>query len=167
MIRSSLSRFLRFTSSILIVFFNSVCVCHKEDTFHTLCEMSSREKNQYWLPNVDINKKVIIQEIQFYLGPESTVRPYTRDGEEGYLITTPGECLTDEQIDDICRKSKEVWERQAAARSKKESDKQLKRPLHKPVVVSRGSRSESSRHHRHSDDRRRSGDSRHGESSRR
>lgn len=40
--------------------------------------MSSAEKNQYFITNVDINKKVITQEIQYYLGPESTVRPYTR-----------------------------------------------------------------------------------------
>ncbi|KAE8453001.1 hypothetical protein EG329_012188 [Mollisiaceae sp. DMI_Dod_QoI] len=116
--------------------------------------MSSGEKNRYWIPNLDINKKVITQEIQYYLGPESTVRPYTREGEDGFLITTPGECLTDEQIDDICRKSKEVWEKQAAARSKKDSEKQLKRPLHQPIVVSRGSRtSDPSRHRRHSDER--------------
>lgn len=74
----------------------------------------SFEKNRYWIPNLDINKKVITQEIQYYLGPESTVRPYTREvlpntflmcqatvlritlqGEDGFLITTPGECLTD------------------------------------------------------------------------
>ena len=79
--------------------------------------------------------------------------------------------LLKEQIDDICRKSKEVWEKQAAARSKKESDKKLKRPLHQPVVVSRGSKSGSSRHHHSSEERgegsrRHSGESRHGESSR-
>ncbi|KUJ11971.1 uncharacterized protein LY89DRAFT_541006, partial [Mollisia scopiformis] len=108
----------------------------------------SGEKNRYWIPNLDINKKVITQEIQYYLGPESTVRPYTREGEDGFLITTPGECLTDEQIDDICRKSKEVWEKQAAARSKKDADKPLKRPLHQPIVVSRASRTDSTRHRR-------------------
>jgi len=135
--------------------------------------MPSEERNRYWIPNLEINKKVITQEIQYFLGPEATVRPYTREGEDGFLITTPGECLTDEQIDDICRKSREVWEKQAAARSKKESDKQLKRPLHQPVVVSRGSASESSRHRRRSDEsrgegpRRRSGESRRGEGSKR
>ena len=41
--------------------------------------MASVEKNRYWIPNLDINKKVITQEIQYYLGPESTVRPYTRE----------------------------------------------------------------------------------------
>ena len=41
--------------------------------------MSSTEKNRYWIPNLEINKKVITQEIQYYLGPEATVRPYTRE----------------------------------------------------------------------------------------
>jgi len=41
--------------------------------------MSSSEKNRYWIPHVDINKKVITAEIQYYLGPESTVRAYTQD----------------------------------------------------------------------------------------
>lgn len=41
--------------------------------------MASVDKNRYWIPNLDINKKVITQEIQYYLGPESTVRPYTRE----------------------------------------------------------------------------------------
>jgi hypothetical protein len=74
--------------------------------------MASVEKNQFWIPNFDINKKVITQEIQYYLGPEATVRPYTHSvggldfpphqscwldfkGEDGFLITTLGECLTD------------------------------------------------------------------------
>ncbi|KAF8862443.1 hypothetical protein BDZ45DRAFT_202815 [Acephala macrosclerotiorum] len=115
--------------------------------------MASREKNQYWIPNLDISKKVITQELQYYLGPEATVRPFTLEGEDGFLITTPGECLTDEQIDDICIKSKEIWEKQAAARSKKDSDRQLKRPLHRPVVLNRGSRVSDSRYRRHSDER--------------
>ncbi|KAH8653950.1 hypothetical protein BGZ60DRAFT_496306 [Tricladium varicosporioides] len=97
------------------------------------------EKNSYWIPNLDIHKKVITQELQFYLGPESSVRPYTREGSDGFLITTPGDCLTDEQIDDICRKSKEHWEKQAA-QYKTDSGKQLKRPLHRPVVVSRSNK---------------------------
>ncbi|KAH9204854.1 hypothetical protein DL95DRAFT_398201 [Leptodontidium sp. 2 PMI_412] len=113
----------------------------------------SGEKNRYWIPNLDINKKVITREIQYYLGPESTVRPYTREGEDGFLITTPGECLTDEQIDDICRKSKEAWERQVAARAKTNSGKQLKRPLHQPVAVCRGDTSVSSKRRRRGNDR--------------
>ncbi|KAI0528175.1 hypothetical protein F5B22DRAFT_641149 [Xylaria bambusicola] len=101
--------------------------------------MSSVSMNRYWIPHLDINKKVITQELQCYLGPEATVRPYTRQGEDGFLITTPGACLTDEQIDDICLKSKEMWERQAAAKTQQNLEKPLKRPLHQPILISKGS----------------------------
>ncbi|PQE09224.1 transcription factor protein [Rutstroemia sp. NJR-2017a WRK4] len=112
----------------------------------------SFQLNRYWITNRDINKKVITTEIQYYLGPESTVRAYTLEGEDGYLISTPGECLTDEQIDDICVKSKELWDKQVAQRVKKEPGKKLKRPLHQPVVISRAPKSHSQRSNR-SDDR--------------
>ncbi|KAK0719721.1 hypothetical protein B0H67DRAFT_454711, partial [Lasiosphaeris hirsuta] len=109
---------------------------------------SSSSMNKYWIPHLDIHKKVITQELQYYLGPDATVRPFTREGEDGFLITTPGPCLTDEQIDDICVKSKEMWERQAAARASSKSDKPLKRPLHQPVVISKAGSSDSSRRRR-------------------
>ena len=79
--------------------------------------------NKYWIPHQDIHKKVITAELQYYLGPDATVRPFTKDvrpaslsqsrppavqfahwgvvfflarqGEDGYLITTPGPCLSD------------------------------------------------------------------------
>ncbi|KAM3081171.1 hypothetical protein ACMFMG_005127 [Clarireedia jacksonii] len=111
----------------------------------------SSQLNRYWITNRDINKRVITTEIQYYLGPESTVRAYTFEGEDGYLISTPGECLTDEQIDDICVKSKELWDKQVAQRAKKQSGKELKRPLHQPVVISRASKSRSPRSHRSDD----------------
>lgn len=57
--------------------------------------MAYDRMNKYWLPNMEINKKVITQELPYYLGPEAHVRPYTKDGEDGFLITTPGPCLTD------------------------------------------------------------------------
>src|SRR5579871_6848618 len=43
-----------------------------------------------------------------------------------------------EQIDDICVKSKDLWEKQAAARAPRNSDKPLKRPLHQPILISAG-----------------------------
>jgi len=98
----------------------------------------SSNKNKYWVAIPDISRKVIVSEIQYYLGPEATVRAYALEGEDGFLITTPGDCLTDEQIDDICRKSRDVWEKQAAARSSRkgsESPKTLKRPLNQPVLI--------------------------------
>lgn len=71
--------------------------------------------------------------------------------------------LPQEQIDDICRKSKELWEKQAAARSKKDAEKAekgekpLKRPLHQPVLVSRGTafQSDGGRRGQRSNERRR------------
>jgi len=112
--------------------------------------MSYNEVIRYWIPSFEINKKVITQELQYYLGSEATIRPNTREGQDGYLISTPGACLTDEQIDDICQKSREVWEKQAAARTKNGSNQELKRPLHQPIVISSGSspRGETSRSHR-------------------
>lgn len=35
--------------------------------------------NKYWIPHLDIHKKVITAELQYYLGPEATVRPFTKD----------------------------------------------------------------------------------------
>ncbi|KAK4177694.1 hypothetical protein QBC36DRAFT_386481 [Triangularia setosa] len=119
----------------------------------------SASMNRYWIPNLDIHKKVITQELQYYLGPDASVRPFTREGEDGFLITTPGPCLSDEQIDDICVKSKQLWEKQAAARAAGSSSKSLKRPLHTPVSLGKaGGTSESSSRRRkprsHRDDRR-------------
>lgn len=79
--------------------------------------MSSSEasKKTYWIPNIDIHRKVIVAEIRYYLGPEASVRTYQNEvrclwprkdiyglltmmksqGEDGFLITTPGPCLSD------------------------------------------------------------------------
>ncbi len=40
---------------------------------------SAPSMNKYWIPHQDIHKKVITAEIQYHLGPEATVRPYTKD----------------------------------------------------------------------------------------
>ncbi|KAI9730651.1 MAG: hypothetical protein M1818_008133 [Claussenomyces sp. TS43310] len=139
----------------------------------TFCD----KMNRYWLPNLEINKKVITQELQFYLGPDAQTLIYEEchadpeKGEDGFLITTPGPyassklmCNPKEQIDDICEKSREVWKKQAEARSRQESDKAiksdkpLKRPLNQPILVSRGlPSSDSSFRSRERDDRRRGG----------
>ncbi|KAL1840206.1 hypothetical protein VTJ49DRAFT_689 [Mycothermus thermophilus] len=112
--------------------------------------------NRYWIPHLDIHKKVITREIQYYLGPEATVRSFTREGEDGFLITTPGPCLSDEQIDDICVKSREMWEKQAAARAAagNTTGKVLKRPLHQPVVMSKAGEGDSMKRRRQNRSRR-------------
>lgn len=35
--------------------------------------------NKYWIPRLDIHKKIITEELPYLLGPEATVRPYTND----------------------------------------------------------------------------------------
>lgn len=40
---------------------------------------SSSEMNRYWIPRLDIHKKIITQELPYYLGPDATVRPYTNE----------------------------------------------------------------------------------------
>ncbi|KAF7559565.1 hypothetical protein G7046_g4586 [Stylonectria norvegica] len=39
--------------------------------------MASSSLNKYWIPHLDIHKKIITQELQCFLGPQATVRPYT------------------------------------------------------------------------------------------
>ncbi|KAG9251286.1 uncharacterized protein F5Z01DRAFT_290207 [Emericellopsis atlantica] len=97
---------------------------------------SSTSMNRYWIPSWGIHKKVITQELPYYLGPQATVRLYTYEGEDGYLITTLGNCLSDEQIDDLCRKSVDYWDRKEAARSQQDPERGLKRPAHQPVPIS-------------------------------
>lgn len=54
------------------------------------CPRPQGEMNRYWIPNFDIDKRVITQEIQYYLGPGSAVRPYTREvSTYGDLGNTP------------------------------------------------------------------------------
>ena len=48
-----------------------LCVAHKKSN------MPVSGMNEYWIPNYGINKKVITKEIQCYLGPSATVRPYS------------------------------------------------------------------------------------------
>lgn len=47
--------------------------------FPALAMSSTSSMNKYWIPHLDIHKKVITQELQYYLGPEATVRSFTRD----------------------------------------------------------------------------------------
>ncbi|CAN8105932.1 unnamed protein product [Discula destructiva] len=105
---------------------------------------SSSPKNKFWLPSQGIHRSVITEQLPYYLGPEATVRPYTRKGSDGFLITTPGPCLSDEQINDICEKSGERWEREAMERGTLAQN--AKRPYHQPVIVAAAS--ETTQHRR-------------------
>ncbi|KAL2835628.1 hypothetical protein BJY01DRAFT_238714 [Aspergillus pseudoustus] len=68
---------------------------------------------QYWLPGYGLSRQIVLGQIQFFLGPSATVRPYTYQGREGYLIV--GVPLTREQINDLAIMSRE-YERQETLR---------------------------------------------------
>ncbi|PLB52872.1 hypothetical protein P170DRAFT_434598 [Aspergillus steynii IBT 23096] len=68
---------------------------------------------QYWLPGYGLSRHIVLGHIQYFLGPSASVRPYTYQGREGYLIV--GVPLTREQIDDLAVMSRE-YERQESLR---------------------------------------------------
>ncbi|KAJ5793617.1 hypothetical protein N7457_000216 [Penicillium paradoxum] len=68
---------------------------------------------QYWLPGYGLSRHIVLGQIQYFLGPSATVRPYTYQAREGYLIN--GVPLTREQIDDLMVMSRE-YEKQEATR---------------------------------------------------
>ncbi|KAJ5494118.1 hypothetical protein N7463_010205 [Penicillium fimorum] len=68
---------------------------------------------QYWLPGYGLSRHIVLGHIHYFLGPSATVRPYSYQGREGYLIN--GVPLTREQIDDLAVMSRE-YEKQEATR---------------------------------------------------
>jgi len=50
--------------------------------------------NKYWISGQGIHKKVIVTELQYYLGPEAIVRPYTREVPILYNREIVSLCLT-------------------------------------------------------------------------
>ncbi|KIX00749.1 uncharacterized protein Z518_09814 [Rhinocladiella mackenziei CBS 650.93] len=68
---------------------------------------------EYWLPGYGLSRHIVLRQLQYFLGPSATVRPYSYQGREGYLIN--GTPLTKEQIEDLRRQSRE-YERQQTIR---------------------------------------------------
>ncbi|EHY58596.1 hypothetical protein ABEF95_003951 [Exophiala dermatitidis] len=68
---------------------------------------------EYWLPGYGLSRHIVLRQLQYFLGPSATVRPYSYHGREGYLIN--GTPLTKEQIEDLRRQSRE-YERQQTIR---------------------------------------------------
>ncbi|CEJ56436.1 hypothetical protein PMG11_02643 [Penicillium brasilianum] len=73
---------------------------------------------QYWLPGYGLSRHIVLGHIHYFLGPTASVRPYSYQGREGYLIT--GMPLTRDQIDDLAAMSRE-YEKQEALRMTNQS----------------------------------------------
>ncbi|RAK76205.1 uncharacterized protein BO72DRAFT_431150 [Aspergillus fijiensis CBS 313.89] len=80
--------------------------------------MPPPETQNYWLPGYGLSRSIVLSQIQYFLGPAATARPYSYQGRDGYLIT--GVPLTRDQIDDLAAMSRE-YERQESLRMAGES----------------------------------------------
>ncbi|OCT52989.1 hypothetical protein CLCR_10946 [Cladophialophora carrionii] len=69
--------------------------------------------NDYWISGYGLSRHIVLRQLQYFLGPGATVRPYSYHGREGFLINGPQ--LTKEQIEDLKRQS-EQYERQQTMR---------------------------------------------------
>ena len=57
--------------------------------------IAGNELEQYFLPGWGISRNILFSHIHFFLGPHASVRPYSYQGREGYLVITPGPPLTE------------------------------------------------------------------------
>ncbi|KAL8833392.1 MAG: hypothetical protein Q9170_004302 [Blastenia crenularia] len=80
-----------------------------------MSSMPSCVYKQYFLPGWGISRNIIFSHIHYFLGPDASVRPYSYQGREGYLVLTPGPPLTESQIEDLQNLSRQ-FEQQAAER---------------------------------------------------
>ena len=48
----------------------------------------------YFVPGYMISRQVMLNNLNNFLGPRATVRPFTYQGREGYLINSPSGPLT-------------------------------------------------------------------------
>ncbi|KAL2053762.1 hypothetical protein ABVK25_006067 [Lepraria finkii] len=69
----------------------------------------------YFVPGYRISRHVMFTNIHYYLGPCATVRPFSYQQREGYLVSNAGTPLTKSQIEDLQYLS-EQYEQQEAER---------------------------------------------------
>ena len=60
--------------------------------YSTTSSHSSGDES-YFVPGYGISRHIMFSQVHFYLGPYASVRPYSYQGREGYLVTA-GRTLT-------------------------------------------------------------------------
>ena len=55
---------------------------------------SESPPESYFVPGYGISRYVMLSHIHLFLGSQASVRPYSYQGREGYLVTAPGAPLT-------------------------------------------------------------------------
>ncbi|KIY03164.1 uncharacterized protein Z520_01631 [Fonsecaea multimorphosa CBS 102226] len=73
----------------------------------------------YWISGYGLSRHIVLRQLQYFLGPSATVRPYSYRGREGFLINGPE--LTKEQIEDLKRQSEQYEKQQTMRMSNKVS----------------------------------------------
>ena len=48
----------------------------------------------YFLPGYRLSRAVVFKQIPYYLGPYASIKPFSYQQREGYLISNPGAVLT-------------------------------------------------------------------------
>ena len=61
---------------------------------HEMASVHNGDYKRYFVPGFGISRHIIFSHIHFYLGPYASVRPYSYQGREGYLVIAPGLPLT-------------------------------------------------------------------------
>ncbi|MCJ1274010.1 hypothetical protein MMC21_001803 [Puttea exsequens] len=74
---------------------------------------SSGNFTSYFVPGYGLSRQIVFTHIPFYLGPDATVRPFSYQQREGYLISNPGAPLTKDQIQDLQYLSMQYEEQEA------------------------------------------------------
>lgn len=46
----------------------------------------NNQVQQYWLPGYGLSRQIVIEQLQLFLGPSATVRPFRLQHRDGYLI---------------------------------------------------------------------------------
>lgn len=63
-----------------------------------MSSVSTGGYKQYFVPGWSISRNIIFSHIHYFLGPDSSVRPYSYQGREGYLVITRGPPLTEVRL---------------------------------------------------------------------
>ncbi|KAL4785715.1 hypothetical protein BJX76DRAFT_355933 [Aspergillus varians] len=87
---------------------------------------------QYWLPGYGLSRQIVLGQIQYFLGPSATVRPFTYQVNLRHDLKDP--FFRTEQINDLAVMSRE-YERQETLRMAGDSNSQSEPYINEIIPV--------------------------------
>ncbi|KPI44555.1 uncharacterized protein AB675_8810 [Cyphellophora attinorum] len=106
----------------------------------------SGNNEEYWLPGYGLSRHIVFRQLQYFIGPSATVRPFSYHGREGYLIK--GAPLTKKQIEDLRKQSEEYEKQQSLRMSGRRESSDDSADINTPIIVSNRGRGSSYRPYR-------------------